>query len=170
MARLIYSIGTKSAIDFGAYVFDQTMKHGDSFVVKMPIAFPCLLTELILSQHPAILRDNEEEFPKCNPLNFDYRLFVGTHVKDIEVLSAKESGHSGSVPETVKENILSELIDTSKTLQETIRICTEKKLSIDKLIQQMLDEQEKVGEEEAEEEGAAEDVSAEDAAEDSDDE
>jgi hypothetical protein len=101
----------------------------------MPIAFPCLLTELILSQHPAILRENEEEFPKCNPLNFDYRLFVGTHVKDIEVLSAKESGQFGSVPETVKENILSELIDTSNTIQETIRICTDKKLNIDKLIQ-----------------------------------
>ena len=47
MARLIYAIGTKSDIDFGTYVFDQTMKHGDLFAVKMPIASPCLLTELI---------------------------------------------------------------------------------------------------------------------------
>src|ERR1044072_4452608 len=85
MARLIYGIGTKSAIDFGAYVFDQTMKHGDSFAIKMPISLPCLLTELILSQYPAILRADEKEAPKGNPLNFDYMLFVGTHVKDIEV-------------------------------------------------------------------------------------
>ena len=146
-------------------------KYGDSFAVKMPIAFPCLLTELILSQHPTILRDNEEEFPKCNPLNFDYRLFVGTHVKDIEILSAKESDHSGSIPGTVKENILSELIDTSKTLQETIRVCTERKLSIDRLIQQMLDEQEIEGaKDKAEEEEAAEDVNDEAAEEATNDE
>ena len=50
MARLIYAIWTKSDIDFGTYVFYQTMKHGDSFAVKMPISFPCLHIELILSQ------------------------------------------------------------------------------------------------------------------------
>ena len=44
MARLIYAVGTKSPMDFGAYVFDQTLKHGESFAVKMHIAFPCLLT------------------------------------------------------------------------------------------------------------------------------
>ena len=88
---------------------------------------------LILSQHPAILRVDEKAAPKGNPLNFDYRLFVGTHVKDIDVQSARDSDPSGSVHGTVKENILSELIATSKTLQETIRISSEQKLKIDKL-------------------------------------
>src|ERR1044072_8294168 len=140
-------------IDFGSYVFEQTLKHGESFAVKMPIAFPCLITEMILSQHPAILRDNEEEFPKGHPLNFDYRLFVGTHVKDIEDQPAKESGHSGLMTEPVKEDILSELIDTSKALQETIRICTDKKIRIDKLIMQIQAEKAAVVEADAEDDG-----------------
>src|ERR1044072_6220952 len=97
MAKLIYAIGTKSPMDFGNYVFDLTMKHGDIFAVKLPIAFPCLITELILAQHPDILRDGEMEAPKSKPLNFDYRLFVGTHVNDIEIPSARDSGHPGSV-------------------------------------------------------------------------
>src|ERR1044072_2768585 len=101
MARMIYAIGTKSAMDFGNYVFDLTMKHGDTFAVKLPIAFPCLLTELILTQHPDLLRANEKEAPKNKPLNFDYRLFIGTHVNDIEIPSARTSGHSGSVPRSV---------------------------------------------------------------------
>src|ERR1044072_2484171 len=75
MERMIYAIGTKSAMDFGNYVFDLTMKHGDTFAVKLPIPFPCLLTELILTQHPDLLRANEKEAPKNKPLNFDYRLF-----------------------------------------------------------------------------------------------
>src|ERR1044072_7529503 len=157
MARLIYAIGTKSAIDFGAYVFDQTMKHGDSFAIKMPISLPCLLTELILSQHPDLLRADEKEAPKSKPLNFDYRLFIGTHVNDIEIPSARNSGHSGSVPRSMKESILSELIATSKTLQNTIRISTEQKLKIDKLIQQIMQEQAEEGAEDQ-----AEDVEAED--------
>ena len=150
LARLLFAIGTKSKLDLGSYVFEQTLKHGESFAVKMPIAFPCLITEMIISQHPAILRDNEEEFPKGHPLNFDYRLFVGTHVKDIEDQPAKESGHSGLMTEPVKEDVLSELIDTSKALQETIRICTDKKIRIDKLIMQIQAEKEVVAEEDAE--------------------
>ena len=40
LARLLFAIGTKSKIDFGSYVFEKTLKHGESFAVKMPIAFP----------------------------------------------------------------------------------------------------------------------------------
>src|ERR1044072_410867 len=141
MAKLIYAIGTKSPMDFGNYVFDLTMKHGDTFAVKLPVAFPCLLTELILAQHPDILRAGEREAPKSKLLNFDYRLFVGTHVNDMDVPSARDSGHPGSVSGSAKENLLPELIATSKTLQETIRISTEQKLKIDKLIQQIMQEQ-----------------------------
>src|ERR1044072_5138432 len=103
MEKLIYAIGTKSPIDFGNYVFDLTMKHGDTFVVKLPVAFPCLLTELILAQHPDILMAGEREAPKSKPLNFDYRIFVGTHVNDIEIPYARDSDHPGSVSGSAKE-------------------------------------------------------------------
>jgi RNase P/RNase MRP subunit p29 len=163
---MLHAIGTKSHFDFGSFVFEQTLKHGDSYAVKMPIAFPCLLTELIISQHPDIVRASEEESPKSSPLNFDYRLFVGTHVRDIEDQPAKEAGISGMVSEPVKEDLLSELIDISKALQETISICTAKKTRIDKLIMQLEAGKDVDGEEEAEEEVGAksedeEEVSAE---------
>src|ERR1044072_666535 len=121
----------------------------------MLIAFPCLLSELIISQHPAIINENEMESPKSHPLNFDYRLFFGTHVKDIEDQPTKDSGHPGLMAEPVKGDILSGLIDTSKALQDTIRICTEKKSRIDKLILQLKAEQEEVAEEKVEEEEPA---------------
>src|ERR1044072_1557504 len=67
-------------------------------------------------------------------------------------LRTKESGHSGLNTEPVQEDILSELIDTSKALQETIRICTDKKIRIDKLIMQIQAEKEAMAEENAEDE------------------
>src|ERR1044072_4127644 len=53
--------------------------------------------------------------------------------------------------EPVKEDIFSELIYTYKALQETIRICTDKKIRIDKLIMQIQPEKEAVVEEDDEE-------------------
>ncbi|MCH81839.1 envelope-like protein, partial [Trifolium medium] len=55
LGRFTYIVGTKTKFDFGYYVFEQTMKHVNSFAVKMPIAFPSLICGLILSQHPDIL-------------------------------------------------------------------------------------------------------------------
>src|ERR1044072_6246481 len=103
----------------------------------MSIAFPCVLTELILSHHPHNLRKDEQQFQKASPFTFDYRIFAGTHVPDIEILSAKDPygvGSSATAPEPAKENIFSELIDISKTLQDTIRIFSEKKGRLEKLI------------------------------------
>ena len=107
LARIIYAMGTQGKVNFGRFVFEQILKHGDSYAVNMHIAFPCLLSEMILSQHPHILRGNEAQFPKGTPMNFDYRLFDGTNVQDIEVPTAKDSGTSASVTRPVKENILS---------------------------------------------------------------
>jgi hypothetical protein len=40
LAKYVYLVGTHAKFDFGAYVFDQTIKHADSYVVKLPIVFP----------------------------------------------------------------------------------------------------------------------------------
>ena len=34
LARIIYAVGTRTKMDFGAYVFEQTLKHADTFAVK----------------------------------------------------------------------------------------------------------------------------------------
>lgn len=75
LANLIYKIGTKAKINFREYIFDQTMKHADSFDVKLHIAFPCVITEVILHQHPNILKSKDVKSKKLAPPAFNYKLF-----------------------------------------------------------------------------------------------
>lgn len=49
LSKLIFQIQTKSKLNFGEYVFGQTMKYVDSFAIKMPISFPFLLTGISLN-------------------------------------------------------------------------------------------------------------------------
>ncbi|XP_058726249.1 uncharacterized protein LOC131597575 [Vicia villosa] len=48
LGRFMYDVGTKVKFDYGAYIFDQTIKHAGSFSIKGPIAFPSLLSGIIL--------------------------------------------------------------------------------------------------------------------------
>ena len=45
----------KSKLNFREYVFEKTMKNVDSFTVKKLITFQCLLTRIILNNHPKVL-------------------------------------------------------------------------------------------------------------------
>ncbi|XP_057444209.1 uncharacterized protein LOC130736391 [Lotus japonicus] len=122
LAKMIYLIGTKSKFDFGTHVFEQTITHADSYAVKVPIMFPTLLTELIVHQHPDIVRPNESQGKKLDPLKFDDRLFAGTHVPDMVLPTAKdsESASGSKLPGPATKDVLAELIATSKTLEDTI--------------------------------------------------
>ena len=138
LANLILNIGTKAKLNFGAYVVEKVMKHADTYVVKLPIVFPCFLTELVLSQHPHILGKDEEKLKKVSLLIFDNKRFAGSHVQDIETpttknVSATEDYVPASTP-TEDSNILSKLIDQSKAHQDTIKTCTRKKARLDILI------------------------------------
>lgn len=73
-------MGTKAKINFGEYVFKRTMKHAESFSIKLPIDFPCLITGTISNQHPNIVHQEGVISKKCMPLTFDKKLFSGTHV------------------------------------------------------------------------------------------
>ncbi|XP_057452421.1 uncharacterized protein LOC130744245 [Lotus japonicus] len=140
LAKLIFWIGTGATMDFGQHVFEQTFKHAGSYDVKLPIMFPCLITELIFQQHPSILQADEAPSKKGLPLNFDYRLFVGTHVPDI-VLNAPKDAPSGNgtkgVTGTGKDDILAELKEISKTLQATIQASKVRKHNVDQLIKML---------------------------------
>ncbi|MCI17979.1 envelope-like protein, partial [Trifolium medium] len=103
LAKIIYLIGTKRNLNFGEYVFTKIMKHAESYAVKLPIAFPCLISSIILSQHPDILHPGEKPSQKPAELTIDDRLFAGSHVLDIVI--PKEIGES-SAPLT-KGNIKS---------------------------------------------------------------
>ncbi|XP_058784631.1 uncharacterized protein LOC131659459 [Vicia villosa] len=59
LGRFLYAVGTKEKFDYGAYIFDQTMKHARSFSIKGPIAFPSLLSGIIMDQYPNILNEHD---------------------------------------------------------------------------------------------------------------
>jgi hypothetical protein len=155
LAKLIFLIGTKGKLNFGEHIFNLTMKHDDSFAVKLPIAFPCLISGMILNQHPDILQPEEAPSKNPLPLNFDYKLFVGSHLLDIVIPKDKDIfGPSHHLPKTNKEEILAELMEVSKTLGETISISIARKAHVDNLSKSMMQEPE---DEEREDEAGKED-------------
>ncbi|XP_050914639.1 uncharacterized protein LOC127129517 [Lathyrus oleraceus] len=87
LGKFIYIAGTKSNFNFGAYLFDQTMKHDSSYTAKMPIAFTSLICGVIMSQHPNILIYFDSTIKRDPPLSLQYRLFTGKHA-----LSEEEGG------------------------------------------------------------------------------
>jgi len=124
LGKFIYVVGTKTKFDFGSYIFDQTVKHAHSFAIKMHVAFPSLLCEIILSQYPGILVSTDVASKRESPLSLHYKLFTGKHVPDIVMTSGKETDSA-----TTKEVIIKELKAMFRTLEETIRISTERKIN-----------------------------------------
>ncbi len=113
LAKLIYAIGTRSKFDYGTYIFDETVMHGKSHAVKMPIAFPTLICDIILNQHPGIC--TEADVPKRmeSDLSLDYRLFEGTHAADIV---APVAAHNARQPTNIltRDQIIVDLKEVSR--------------------------------------------------------
>ncbi|KAH1190007.1 hypothetical protein GmHk_20G057669 [Glycine max] len=164
LGKFLYAVGTKSKFNFGNYIFDQTVKHSESFAVKLPIAFPTVLCGIMLSQHPNILNNIDSLMKRESPLSLHYKLFEGTHVPDIVSTSGKAAA-SGAVS---KDALIAELKDTCKVLEATIKASTEKKMELELLIKRLsesgIDEEEAAEEEgeaaEEEEEAAEEEEEA----------
>lgn len=111
------------------------MKHADSFAVKLPIAFPYILTRIVLNQHPEVFHP-QDTLKKVWPLTLDKKLFVGIHVPNIMVKYQGQSASENSSPiskATIKYVLLG-LIEVSKYLQETIISSTIRKRNFDGLI------------------------------------
>ncbi|XP_058733144.1 uncharacterized protein LOC131604738 [Vicia villosa] len=112
--RFLYAVGTKAKFDYGAYIFDQTMKHAGSFSIKGPIAFPSLLSGIILDQYPNILNEHDVVCKRESPLAFHYKLFQGKHVPDTVMTSAETSKSGASVS---KPEVIAILKETCKELE-----------------------------------------------------
>ncbi|KAL3006576.1 hypothetical protein AAZX31_08G286100 [Glycine max] len=158
LGKFLYAVGTKSKFNFGNYIFDQTIKHSESFAVKLPIAFPTVLCGIMLSQHPNILNNIDYVKKRESPLSLHYKLFEGTHVPDIVSTSGKAAA-SGAVS---KDDLIAELKDTCKVLEATIKANTEKKMELERLIKRLSDNGIDDGEAAEEEEDAAEDTESDD--------
>ncbi|XP_058733226.1 uncharacterized protein LOC131604827 [Vicia villosa] len=133
LVRFLYAVGTKAKFDYGAYIFDQTMKHAGSFSIKGPIAFPSLLSGIILDQYPNILNEHDVVCKRESPLAFHYKLFKGRHVLDIVMTSAETSKSGASV---YKAEVIAILKETCKELEA-------RKMSLEQMLRtQEMDENE----------------------------
>ncbi|XP_058759562.1 uncharacterized protein LOC131632861 [Vicia villosa] len=124
LCKFSFSIGTKSKVDYGTYIFEQTLKHADSYSVKGPIVFPSLICGIILKQFPNILTDKDSVCKRASPLIFHHKLFQGTHVYDVNTSSAGPS----------KESTIMSKVAMIATLQETSKELESRKLALERLI------------------------------------
>ncbi|KAL5191488.1 hypothetical protein HKD37_04G010762 [Glycine soja] len=137
LGKFLYAVGTKSKFNFGNYIFDQTVKHSESFAVKLPIAFPTVLCGIMLSQHPNMLNYTDSVMLRESPLSLHYKLFEGTHVPDIVSTSVSTSGKAAASGAVSKDALIAELKDTCKVLEATIKATTEKKMELELLIKRL---------------------------------
>jgi len=98
LGRFIYAVGTRTKMDIGRYVFDQTMRHAKSDGVKFPITFPTLLCKIILSQHPDIVSAADLPMKRDSPLTFLQKLFGDSHAPDLVGTSVPTS-NAGNMSE-----------------------------------------------------------------------
>ncbi|KAK2367751.1 hypothetical protein QL285_081003 [Trifolium repens] len=133
LARFIYTVGTGTMFNYGAHIFDETVQHGKSWAIRMPIAFPSLICSIILAQHPGILTADDEASKRESPLDFHPRLFEGTHAADIEITGPSVAAPTGSGSMSRKEMIAS--------LEAACKALDEKKKSLEQVIMALRQEE-----------------------------
>ncbi|XP_045810926.1 uncharacterized protein LOC123905365 [Trifolium pratense] len=113
LAKLIYAIGTSIVFDCGTYIFNATILHGSSTAIKMPIAFPTMICDMILSQHLDICTKSDVPVTRPSALTMDFRLLEGKHAADIAVASLKKPTAG-----MTKRQMIANLREVSKMLGE----------------------------------------------------
>jgi len=78
-------------MDFGRYIFYQTMKHAKTNDVKLPIAFPTLLCSIMLDKHPSFITATDLPNKRESSLTIHHKFFGDSQVPNIV-------GTSGTVP------------------------------------------------------------------------
>ncbi|KAK2352213.1 hypothetical protein QL285_096526 [Trifolium repens] len=157
LGRLIFAVGTHKRINMGKFIFDQTIKHAKSTAVKLPIAFPTLLCDLILEQQPALKTVDDVAKPREAPLSFHFKLFAKHHAPDIVGTSGTQA------PEVTMSRK-----DIVVALKDTCVMLDEKKALFEKMIAALENEEEAA--ESGDEEESAEDNPESEAAESGDEE
>jgi hypothetical protein len=105
MVKLIYSIGTKTKMNIGAFIFELTLRNGRSEALKLPISFPTLTSA---------------DMPKKreSPLSLHFKLFESHHVADLVGASAPTSIPTAGTGSMSRKDIVVGLKDTCKYLEE----------------------------------------------------
>jgi len=114
LGKFIFVVGSKAKIDFGTYIFEQTVKHAKTDAVKFHIAFSTLLCSIILDQHPIIKTNVDVPKKRESPLTLHYKLFGKHHVPDI----VGTSGVGPTAGLMSSKEIVAALKDTSQMFDE----------------------------------------------------
>lgn len=83
LAQLIYQIGTGTLIHAGYLIFQQILRHVNTYDINISICFPQILIGFLLAQHPNIITDDEVAGPAPRIIVLSYKLFQGSHVSDL---------------------------------------------------------------------------------------
>ncbi|XP_050874865.1 uncharacterized protein LOC127078453 [Lathyrus oleraceus] len=126
LGRIIHAIGSRDNYDFGKFIFEQTIRHASTNAIKLPIAFTSIICGIILSQKPGILSTSDIPSRRKTPLSIHYKLFEGSHVKDVMTSGRRES--------TTKGSLIDQLKETCKELEDGIRVVRARKEALEVLI------------------------------------
>lgn len=96
LENLLFQLGTGVHFVFGTVVYDQLMRHANSFAVKLPIYLMRLICGLLVSQHPKILTSKHVDCLCPHLLDFNFSLYKSNHVTDLCILDAEIDGVSSS--------------------------------------------------------------------------
>jgi hypothetical protein len=108
LGKFIYFVGTKTKMNIGQYIFEQTVKHAKTDVVRCPIAFPTLLCGVMLEQHLGLITAVDVSEKREPPLTLHPKLFKADHVSDL----VATSGSAPAVGTMTKQEIIAALKDT----------------------------------------------------------
>ncbi|XP_045802453.1 uncharacterized protein LOC123896051 [Trifolium pratense] len=122
LGKLIYMIGTGTKFNAGQYIFNQVVQHAKTSITKQPIAFPTLICDIILSQHPNIRHEGETAKKRATPLVIHQKLYSKQHAPDI----VGPSNAAADTPMTKKEMIA--------MLEANCKELDEKKLQFERMI------------------------------------
>lgn len=70
LARLVYQIDIKIVFDFGEYVFEQVVKHDESYVVKLLIGFLSLIYGILIGYESDLITSEDEVVLDRNDVRF----------------------------------------------------------------------------------------------------
>ncbi|XP_058764304.1 uncharacterized protein LOC131637715 [Vicia villosa] len=80
LGKFLYAVGTKTNLDYGTYIFYQTMRHAATSATKILIGVSSLICGVILNQHPGILSSTDIACKRESVLSLHENLFAGKHV------------------------------------------------------------------------------------------
>ncbi|CAJ2667952.1 unnamed protein product [Trifolium pratense] len=118
LGKFIYAVGTKAKFD---YFFQETLSHALTYAVEKPVALPTLLCNIILEQHPDILRSTDVPCKRKGVLAIEQRLLEGTNV-------AAGVGTSVQAGVLSRKQMIADLTEASRALEA-------RKLKIDRVIE-----------------------------------